>query len=201
MFMDEKFLEFWGNVLISAARGKKQTDDLFRWMKTVGQGAEEPTSPRPFPGTEEFAAAYRKFYGLEDISERGEGYKKLYDKSFQDFQKSFQDYLGLLGVVPQEEHLALVKKYETLKERSAEQAETIRHLKMLLAARENGQNDLPNQFQDLIRNQTELFQRMVSEFGHGFTRPGDAAEDETTPRGKGDRKDDDETDDGSESAE
>jgi hypothetical protein len=189
MSMDEKLLEFWGNFLINAARGKKQTDDFFRWMRSAGGKVEEPHSVRPLPGMEEFAATFRKFYGLDDISERGEEYKQLYEKSLRDFQRSFQEYLSLLGVVPREEHLALVEKYESLKERSAEQAETIRHLKMLLASRESDRNDLPDQFQDLVRNQSELFQRMLSEIGQCFTRPGDdAAGDENTPRGKGENE-------------
>jgi hypothetical protein len=198
MVMDEKFLEFWGNMLINAARGKKQTDEFFRWMKSAGPGKE---APRAFPGTEELADTFRKFYGLDQVSERGEEYKQLYEKSLRDFQKSFKDYMGLMGIVPREEHLALVRKYEKLKERCAEQEETIRHLRMLLAARENGQADLSGQLQEVVRSQSELFQRMVSEFGQCFTRPGDAAGDESTPRGKGDAHDDETDDDGSQPAE
>lgn len=198
MLMDEKFLEFWGNILINAARSKKQTDDFFRWMKSAGQGKE---APRAFPGTEELSELFRKFYGLDQVSERGEEYKQLYEKSLRDFQKSFKDSMGLMGIVPREEHLALVRKYEKLKERCAEQEETIRHLRMLLAARENGQADLSGQLQEVVRSQSELFQRMVSEFGQCFTRPGDAAGDESTPRGKGDTQNDETDDDGSQPAE
>jgi hypothetical protein len=187
MLMDEKFLEFWGNLLINAARSKKQTDDFFSWMKSGG-GAEAPKTT--LPGTEEMAAAFRRFYGLDKVPEKGEDYNRLYRQSLEDFHKSFKDYLGLMGIVPREEHLALVKKYETLKERCAEQEETIRHLKMLLAANKNGRNGLSDQFQDLVKNQSELFQQMMSDFGQCFTRSGDPAEDETSARNKGERSND-----------
>ena len=182
--MDEKFLEFWGNILINAARSKKQTDDFFSWMKSGGGGAE---APKTLPGTEEMAAAFRRFYGLDKVPDRKEEQQRLYRQSLEDFHKSFKDYLGLMGVVPREEHLALVRKYETLKERCAEQEETIRHLKMLLTANKDGRNGLSDQFQDLVRNQSELFQQMMSDFGQCFTRSGAAAENETHAREKGDR--------------
>lgn len=182
--MDEKFLEFWGNILINAARSKKQTDDFFNWMKSGG-GAEAPKTS--LPGTEEMAAAFRRFYGLDKVSEQGEDYNRMYRQSLEDFQKSFKEYLGLMGIVPREEHLALVRKYETLKERCAEQEETIRHLKMLLSGAKNGRNGLSEQFQDLVKNQSELFQQMMSDFGQCFTRSGDSAEDGTPEREKGDR--------------
>jgi hypothetical protein len=151
--MDENFLEFWGNFLLSAARKKKQVDDMSTWMQ------------KGLSNFEDFAGMFRKFYGLDQLSEPGTGYKRMTEKAMYDFQKSVKSYMGSMEFVPKREHLDLVEKYEKLKEKCADQEETIKHLRMLLNAKGI------EQIQDIMKGQGELFQKMVKGFVQYFNKP------------------------------
>ena len=155
--MDRQFLEFWGNFLIHAAKGQKQLDDMTRWMQ---QG---------FKGFDELTAMFKTFYGLDNSDESTANDMLLWKKASEDFQKSFKDYLRLMGLVSKDEHLALVEKYETLKEKVAVQEETIKHLRMLLEEKhDTSQADLAQEFQTLIEKQTQQFRQTIETFGKPF---------------------------------
>lgn len=147
--MDKNFLEFWGNLLINAAKGQEQLEDMTKWMT---QGLE---------GFEDLSNMFRKFYGLDGVDEASPQYLKKWQNAAEEFQKSFKDYLGLMGVVSKEEHLSLVKKYEDLKARVADQEETIKHLKMLIDQRGSSEETVTQTFQDLMNKQADEFQKLM----------------------------------------
>jgi tetratricopeptide (TPR) repeat protein len=153
LLVDRHFLEFWGNFLINAAKGQKQMEDMAKWMT---QGLK---------GFEDLTAMFRKFYELDRIPESAPDYVKTWEKAAKDFQKSFEHYLKLLGVVPRHEHLELVKKYEALKEEVAEQEETIKHLRMLVVAKGADLGKIVKGYQDLVEKQTDQFQRLMEGLG------------------------------------
>ena len=157
--MDTHFLEFWGNFLINAAKGQKQLEDMSKWMQ---QG---------FEGFDELTAMFTKFYGLEHMGKDSPDYMATWKKASEDFIKSFKEYLSLMGVVPKEEHLALVKKYEELKEKVASQEETIKHLRMLLGEKMAGtQGDVVKGFQEIIEKQSKEFQETMETFDRFFKK-------------------------------
>ena len=39
--MDKYFMEFWGNFLISAAKGERQLDEMARWIDQDFSGLED----------------------------------------------------------------------------------------------------------------------------------------------------------------
>ncbi|MEE4356715.1 MAG: hypothetical protein V2I97_09600 [Desulfococcaceae bacterium] len=173
--MDEKFLEFWGNFLLNAARGKKQTDNMFRWMQTGFPNLNEAASDKG-PDFRELTQMFRKLYGLEGLSAYGDDYKKMSEKALEDFQKSFKEYLSVMGIVSQEEHLALVEKYENLKTKCAQQEESIKHLKMLLSARGTSQTEFTTQLESMVKNQGELFRKIMTDFGQYYDKPENSSE-------------------------
>jgi hypothetical protein len=157
--MDKQFLEFWGNLLINAAKGQKQMEDMAKW---ITQGLK---------GIEDLTAMFRKFYGLDRLSEGSPDYQEMWKRAEKDFQKSFQDYLNLFGVVSKQEHLALVRKYEELKEKVANQEETIKHLRMLLDEKGMDQGEVVIKgFQQLVKKQTEQFQEFMKGLGKSFEK-------------------------------
>ncbi len=158
--MDSQFLEFWGNALIQAARSQRQMkegnvyqqsmNDAFKWMK---QG---------FDGFEQMSEMFRKAYGLEYKDETDPDYMKSWKTAMSAFQDSYRQFMDLMGMVPRDEHMELVEKYEALKEKSAEQEETIRHLRMLLSDKGVDQRRVVEEFQDLVRKQSHQFQELMS---------------------------------------
>ena len=156
--MDRHFLEFWGNFLINAAKGQKQLEDIAKW---ISQG---------FSGLEDLAAKFQEFYGLVRLNKDSPEYQKMWKKAEEDFRKSFRDYLGLFGVVPKEEHLALAKKCEELEEKIATQEETIGRLRTLLVEKAVDPIEMVKGFQDLIKKQSDQFQEFVKGFGQSFKK-------------------------------
>ena len=160
--MDKHFLEFWGNFLINTAKGQKQLADMSKWMQ---QG---------FEGFDELTAMFKKFYGLENMEKHTPAYMETWKKASENFQKSFKDYLRLMGVVPKDEHLALVKKHEELKEKVAAHEETIKHLRMILEEKKaDTQGELVKEFQEILERQSEQFQETMETFGRFFKKSKD----------------------------
>ena len=157
--MDHNFLEFWGNLLINAAKQQKQMEDLAEWMQ---QG---------FKGVDEWTAMFNKFYGMEHLKKNTPAYMESWEEASERFFNSFKDYLDLMGMVPKNEHLALVKKYEELKEKVADKEETIHHLRMLLEKRKaESQDEMVQGFQTLIDKQSKQFQQTMEAFGSFFKK-------------------------------
>jgi len=157
--MDTQFLEFWGNFMINAAKGQRQLEEMSTWM---GQGLK---------GSDELTALFRKFYGMEHMDKNDSDYKVTWKKASEDFQESFKDFQNLMGVVSKDEYLDLVKKYEDMKKKVADQEETIKNLRMLLDARGTGeQEEVVKSFQELMHKQSEQFQKLASNFGQFFQK-------------------------------
>jgi len=89
--MDRQFLEFWGNYLLSVARGQKQLEDVTRWIRGG------------FSGVEELTALFKKYYGLEEQSQDGPESTAAWEKAAADFKKSFGDYFSIMGWVSKDE--------------------------------------------------------------------------------------------------
>jgi hypothetical protein len=156
--VDEKYLEFLGNLFLSAAKNQKQMEDF---IKLSRQG---------FKGIEEMSAIFRKFYGLENIEKDAPEYIKTWRNATEEFQNTFREYLTMVGYVPKEDHLNLVEKYEKLKKKVADQDETIRHLKMLLRDKSVDQGETVKVFQDLVTKQGEQFMEMMNTVGQYFQK-------------------------------
>lgn len=156
--MDDKNLEFMGNFFLNAAKCRKQMEDFFKLSR---QG---------FKGFEEMSAMFKKFYGLENLEKNAPDYSKAMQNAAEEFQNSLRQYLKMLGVVPKEDYISLVKKYEELKQRAADQEETIRHLQLLLGEKSADQGETVKVFQDLIEKQSEQFMEMMNAVGQYFQK-------------------------------
>ncbi len=161
--MDNNFLEWWGNFLLSVARGQRQMDDMDRWLSQGFQG---------FP---DLTAMMKQAYGVADDTRKEADAMAQWQKANEQFLKSYAEFLDGMGVVPKTDHLRLVKKYEALKEKAAEQEETIRHLRMLAdekAPDEEEQEAAVQSFQEILQRQTEQFQELMGRLSRFY---GDAA--------------------------
>jgi hypothetical protein len=156
--MEQNLLEFWGNFFTGAAEGQKFVEDMTVCMR------------RSFSAFEAIPGLFRKVYGLDKPSGAAvTDYFAVWTKARNDFDKCFTEYLALMGVVPRDQHLALIKKYEDLKEKSDSQAETIEHLRMLLSAEKKMEHDeITGKFQGLVQQQADQFQKLMESFRQAF---------------------------------
>jgi len=147
--VDKKFLEFWGNFLVSVAQGQQHLEDLTRFL----QG--------DFIQAETLAHSFFKAYGLENLQEQD--FQEMWERARREFQESRRAYLSLLGGVPREDYAELEQRYEELQAQAAVQEETIQQLRLLLE--ENGLDfgAVTRSFQELIKKQTETVQEFFSD--------------------------------------
>ncbi len=150
--MDKEFLELWGNFFLLAAKGQKRLEDVNQWMK---QGLN---------GFEDMAAMFKKSYGLDGLADDGSDDSRTFKKAADDFRKSFNDYLNLMNLVPENEHQALIRKNEARKKKVADQAETIDHLRHLLKERGTDQGQMLKGLENLVHQQNEQFQKLMGGF-------------------------------------
>ena len=150
--MDRQFLELWGNLLINASKGQKQIEDLTTWIN------------HGFKGTSNSTSAFRKIYGLDNPSNnKAEDYLKEWNKASKACEKSFNEYLSLIGAVSSEDYSALLKEHQSLKKKVSVQEETISHLRNLLAENgiDHGQDDTVTAFRKIFDRQTKQFQKLI----------------------------------------
>jgi len=147
--MDRQFLEFWGNYLLAAARGQKQLEDLNQWIR---QG---------FSGFEELTALLKTYYGLERPGTQDSGSDPAWQKAAAGFRNSFNAYLDLMGLVPRDKYQALEQKCDALRNKVADQEETIRILRSLVAEEGTYQGETVKVFKNLVKKQSDAFETLM----------------------------------------
>lgn len=151
--MDANFLEFWGNLLVSTARGQKQLDDMMRW---VHQG---------FPRADDLTNLFRKAYGLNQFPQAPSGQEELWKESLDTFHQSYREYLKLLDVVPRAEYEALQKENDSLKRKVVQLEGVVGNLRALLTEKIHGvPGAAMDEFQSNFLNYLERLQQLMTSF-------------------------------------
>lgn len=155
--MDKQFLEFWGNLLLSAAKGQRQLDEFSRWM---AQGMS---------GFRDLTAMFQQFY---DLDVEGAGGDERWNSARSAFATAYRAYLDSLGAVPRSELTALEKKCAALQKTVAEQEAALRRLRLELSESRMTQGDVVRGFQELMQVQCEQFKQVTDSFTRFFADQG-----------------------------
>lgn len=131
----------WGELCSSAVRDQRRMMD--------GWGA----ALRGFTAFRDMALLWQEMWGVEkgrwgvlDPSKARPGFFPLPDALSYIF-----------GMVPTHEHLSLVRRYEEMKEKVAENEETIRNLKLLLKSSGGERKGRPAGIEELMKRQVDAF--------------------------------------------
>jgi len=152
--MDRQFLEFWGRVLLSAAKGQQQLEELAPWLK--GMGAD----------SHEWAGLFSKIYGLDTISSGS----KAWDQAMQQFQTSLKEWMTLFDMVPRSELVAAQKKNQELEHQLSRQQATIKQYQQLLDEKGIPSSEAVLEFSNLMQKQSEQFQQLMGSIGEVFKK-------------------------------
>jgi hypothetical protein len=147
--MNRHFLEFWGKALLQAAQSQKQVEDLAKWCQ------------RGIFSFQDYMQLFKTSYDLDQVAEESPDYYTIWNKAEENFRESFKEYLNIFGVVPREEYADLARCYEELQAKVAEQAETIKSLRLLLEEKGLGLAATSLEFQRLIEKQGDQFQKLI----------------------------------------
>lgn len=156
--MDKNFLEFWNNYLKNAVAGRSQLDEMTRWMQ------------HGFSGSDNLTAMFKRAYGLDKFSEDLPDYTKLAGEAALSFQNSLKGVLSSMGMVPGEEHAAILEENEALKKKLAELEKAIAQLKTMLDENMTSSDGRTKNFQDMLTSQNEQFQTLMNSIGQ-FLKP------------------------------
>jgi len=156
--MDRKFLEFWGNALLNAAKGQEQVENLNRLARDGFKTFEQQLS------------LFQKLYDLDkkpDPKKPGPSipYAEMWAKAASDFTKSYQEFLGFMGVVPREEYEALSREHEALKNKFAAVEEKLRHSRTKSGGKEIDPSEVVKGFEGLMKEQAKQFQALMASYG------------------------------------
>ena len=151
--MDKQFLEFWGHLMLAAARGQAPVDDFQRWM---AQGMKGPG---------DFGDMFRRFYGLDSTGPSGD---PAWESARKAFDGAFCSYLDLLQVVPLSRYEALKQRAEALEKTVAEQAALILKLRRDLSESLAARGDVARGFEEIVQIQTEEFKKLTDSVGQLF---------------------------------
>lgn len=102
--MDTDIYKFWENQFINLSEEQKQIEEMTRWAMGVLSG---------FKGvSENFGKLYKMdFWPIEACD-----YIKAWETTTEDFQKLYKYYLELVGLLPKDEHWALMDKFNDMNE-------------------------------------------------------------------------------------
>ncbi|HTZ41339.1 MAG TPA: hypothetical protein VMB77_14395 [Syntrophales bacterium] len=150
--MDRKFLEFWGNFLLNAARGQEQAENLNRLVRDGFKTFEQQLS------------LFQKLYGLDKKPDPSTPYAEMWATAATDFTKSYQEFLGFMGMVSREDYEALSREHETLKKKFAALEDKHRRSKAKSVASEIDPAEVVKGFEGLIKKQAEQFQDLMASY-------------------------------------
>lgn len=179
---DRKFLEFWGNLLLNAARGQEKMEKLSSLMNM------DSINKMDFSNFKEMDKLFRQIYGLPSddscrANQKADQAESLQlQESLEAFQNSFARYITMWGLVPNRTHEELKKSYETLqndnnslkreydalKQKAELQEELISQLRELLNAKGLSHMELFQHIQNLTRRQTSEFQNLMNSLQNIF---------------------------------
>ena len=150
--MDRQFLEFWGNVLLTAAKGQQQLEELAPWLKDMGADSHE------------WASLFRKIYGL-DTNLSG---TQAWDQATRQFQSSLKEWLALFDMVPRSELTEAQNKIKDLEQQLTDQQVTIAQLQELLNQKGIPSSKAVLEFSHLMQKQSDQFQELMGSIGNVF---------------------------------
>lgn len=155
--MDKNLLEFWGNAFLTAAKGRKQLEEISKMTKNGLWGMPDMTDMMSiFPGMDAFAKASNE-------------YLKIFTKTNEEVQRSIKDFLALMDLVPRKDYLDLLEEFEAYKKSVEEKGKG--NMGKMLADEMSLQTQGLRSFEELMRNQTKQFQDLMSNFTKIVSQP------------------------------
>ena len=172
--MDKKFLEFWGNCFLNAAKGQEQIENLTRLMH------------EGFGAFEQQMELFQRLYNFDEIVDSAPNSSDFISQAAETYRKSYQEFLDLFGLVSKEDYESLAEKCEVLREKLAALEKKTSDPKRQADWNEIGTSELVQGFESLMKKQTDQFQELMQSFANikRTESPAKAGEDDKKELGK-----------------
>ena len=154
--MDKQFLEFWGNMMLASAKGQQQLEDIMKWFSGN------------FGEFKDITSTFCRMYGIDPEAQKAPGNLNIWQKAFDEFQRSFSELAIMMDLVPRKEYIALSQENQDLKKRIAELEEGMANQRSLLGDKANVSGEGLKGFQELINEQAKQYQNFMKNIGNVF---------------------------------
>jgi DNA-binding ferritin-like protein (Dps family) len=151
--MNGQLMELWGRTILAAFQGQSQLDLMTSWVQRACQDVTRMN------------ATFLQFLGLPAMSSPQTELPNQWQEAWEPFLQFQQLSLRWIGMAPNNEYAANSKRIEKLEEQIKEHAHAIQKLQNLISLPGTGNNELVDQFQKLIDQQSQQFKQLTSSVG------------------------------------
>ncbi len=169
--MYEKFLEYWGNFLVSASKNNQSSQDIVNWISKNKDQLRYIANwvRQTYSGYEEFKDLFYQTWGIDKESDYIPDFFKNWKKAEQEFQQNISDFFAVFGAVPMHEHQAVLRENKKLKHQVEELHKKVRNLQQRLEETQiEDYKKMTEEVNQVITNQNKEFQNMLQSMMNGF---------------------------------
>jgi hypothetical protein len=159
--MDKQLLQFLGNFYLNLAKSQEKWEEMSRGNPLMEEMGKWFSFGLSAANMDNLMKMMKNGSGMKSLDKESLPYMEMFEKISEMGGQAMKEYMNMMGMVPRDEHIKLVKKYELLKEKVLAQEETIEHLRMLLSEKGAGQQEVISEFNHMIKDQSEQFQELM----------------------------------------
>ena len=151
--MNGNLMELWGRTMLAAFQGQGQMDMMTSWFQRTCQDMTRMN------------ATFFQFFGMPAVPSPQEELACQWEQAWAPLLQFQQLSLRWMGMAPYDQWAAQSKKIEMLEEQIQEHAQAIKKLQYLISRSGTGSNELTDQFQKLIDQQSRQFKQLTTSVG------------------------------------
>jgi hypothetical protein len=148
--MNVNLLEFWGQTFLNAARSQQQLENMNKLM------GENISNDNPVVNS-----IFKAFGVPKPEKVTPEDLIGLTKKSTHAYKEFFKSSLDMFEVVSKEDHLAIVKENEELKDRIVQLEKVIDNYQKPSGKENPEQEEVVNNLTQIMKNQAQQFQELM----------------------------------------
>jgi len=156
--MNGQLMEYWGRTMLAALQGQNQMDQMTTWLQ------------RAFQDMTRLNSSFLQLWGMPAAQPPQVDFQHQWNRAWEPLLRLQQLSLQWMGMVSPGEYAAQSKKIAQLEEQVQEQARTIQSLQNLMNKSGGGNNEMIDQFQKLIDQQSRQFQQLTTSVGEYIKR-------------------------------
>ena len=151
--MNGQLMELWGRTMIAAFQGQSQMDMITSWFQRACQDVTRMN------------ATFFQFFGMPAMPATKTESASQWEQAWAPLLRFQELSLRWIGMTPYDQWAAQSEKIEMLEAQVQEHAQAIQRLQLLINRSGAGNDELTDQFQKLIDQQSRQFKQLTTSVG------------------------------------
>ena len=169
--MYEKFLEYWGNALLTASKNRNSSQELINWISQNKDQLKYIANwvRQTYSGFEEMKELYYKAWGLDENQVYTSEFFRKWKEAEKEFNQNISDFFAVFGTVPMHEHQAVLRENKKLKTRVEELEKRVADLQERLQDKYlEDYKRMTQEANELMKSQSKEFKNLVETMSSYF---------------------------------